>query len=152
MRTAPRIVAVLCLAGLAAGCAQQRGAIEATPPEPTIGGGVSIGGAARISATERDTPIDPAPNPVWTHRPVGASAAAVAASEVQSEAGFLERLRLLERQVAEGVAAGHFTETDLAQVRARLARAEAGLAETVGDLGRAKARFNAVVGPTGDGG
>jgi len=142
-RTIASITAMICVAGLAA-CGQPREPVEAKPPELTINGGVSLGGSLKISAPERE-----GPNPVWTQRLVGASAPAVAASKVDAAGGHLQRLIELEALVAEGVRSGQFSETDLAQVRARRYRAEANLAGFVRDLGQAKARYNAVIGPAG---
>ncbi len=136
------LVAALALTA----CGQPREPVEAKPPELTINGGVSVGGSLKTSAPGRE-----GPNPAWTHSLVGASAPAVAASNVEAGEGHLQRLIALEALVADGVETGQFTETDLAQVRARRHRAEARLAGLVRDLGQAKARYNTVVGtPSGE--
>lgn len=139
-----RSCATILTAALAitlAACGQPREPVEAKPPELTINGGVSVGGSLKISAPE-----SAGPNPAWTHSLVGASAPALAASKVEAGQGHLQRLIALEALVAEGVETGQFTETDLAQVRARRHRAEARLAGFVRDLGQAKARYNTVIG------
>lgn len=121
-KAALRAAALLAAAGLLTACAGGQ-------PEPT---------ALRPARTAEE---------VWTQPLVGSSAAALAASEATEGAAYIERLRDLEAKVAEGVQQGQFTETDLAQVRARRARAEARLAETLGDLGKAQADYFRVIGP-----
>lgn len=122
--------------------ASPREPVEAKPPELIISGGASVGLGGKISA-----PASEGLPPSWTETLTGATAPVAAASRVDAKGGYLERLIALEEAVAEGVEQGKFTEIDLAQVRARRARAEARLAQSIGSLGQAKARYNRIVGP-----